>query len=250
MAEPRLLILGGTAESVELARAASAAGFDVTSSLAGRTSGAVVPVGQVRVGGFGGADGLETTLRAEHFAAVIDATHPFAVTISAHARIACARLGVPRLQLRRPTWTAEPGDHWTVVASLAEAASCLPTLGQRALLTVGAGGLTAFAACPGVWFLARLITPPTTLPFSGGMIVDRGPFTLAGELALLRDHAIDVLVTKASGGDATAPKLTAARQLGLPVLMVDRPAAEPGPLAASVAEAVAWLATVVPSATG
>ena len=245
MAEPRLLILGGTAEAVELAQAAVAAGFDVTSSLAGRTVDAVAPPGRVRIGGFGGADGLEDTLRTEHFAAVIDATHPFAATISAHARIACARLGVPRLQLRRPAWTAEPGDRWTVVASLAEAASRLPTLGRRALLTVGAGGLTAFAACPEVWFLARLITPPPTLPFSGEMIIDRGPFTLASELALLQDDRIDVLVTKASGGNATAAKLTAARQLGLPVLMVDRPAAEPGSLAGSVAEAMAWLAIVV-----
>ena len=246
MAEPRLLILGGTAEAVELAQAAVAAGFDVTSSLAGRTAAAVAPPGRVRIGGFGGVEGLETTLRAEPFAAVIDATHPFAATISTHARIACARLGVPRLQLRRPAWTAEPGDRWTVVGSLAEAASRLPSLGRRALLTVGAGGLTAFAACPEMWFLARLITPPPTLPFSGEMIIDRGPFTLAGELALLQDHNIDVLVTKASGGDATAAKLTAARQLGLPVLRIDRPAVEPGPLAESVAEALAWLATVVP----
>lgn len=246
MAERRLLILGGTAEAVALAGAAMAAGFAVTSSLAGRTSGAVVPVGQVRFGGFGGADGLEDTLRTEHFAAVIDATHPFAAIISAHARIACARLGLPRLQLRRPTWTAEPGDRWTLVGSLAEAASRLPTLGRRAFLTVGSGGLTAFAACPEVWFLARLISPPPTLPFSGEMIVDRGPFTLAGELALFQDYRIDVLVTKASGGDATAAKLTAARQLGLSVLMVDRPPPQPGPLAGSVAEAMAWLAIVVP----
>lgn len=248
MADDRLLILGGTAEAVELARAALTLGLDVTSSLAGRTVGRVDLPGRVRVGGFGGVDGLAAYLHAEGIAVVIDATHPFAATISAHARAACGRLELPRLQLRRPAWAPQPGDRWTVVATLAEAAARLPALGRRAFLTAGSGGLEAFAGCADLWFLARLITAPAALPFAGEMIVARGPFTLAGELDLLRRHRIDVLVTKASGGAATVAKLAAARQRGLPVLMVDRPAAEPGPLVTSVAEAVAWLATVAPSA--
>lgn len=241
----RLLILGGTAEAVALAVAADEAGFRVTSSLAGRTSGGTALPGRVRVGGFGGLEGFLAYLRAESFAAVIDATHPFAATISAHARLACDLLALPRLSMRRPPWTAQSGDRWYPVASLAEAAARLPELGRRAFLTVGTRGLELFAPCADLWCLVRLITPPPLLPFPGQILTDRGPFTLDGELALLREHRIDILVTKASGGTATEAKLTAARILELPVLMVERPPPEPGPLALSVAEAMVWLTEVV-----
>lgn len=237
----RVLILGGTAEAAALARALAERGLDVVSSLAGRTGGGADLPGRVRVGGFGGADGLAAYLRAEAITAVVDATHPFAARISAHARAACAAAGVPRLQLRRPAWAPRPGDRWIVVSDPAEAATRLPGLGRRALLTVGASGLEAFARCAGVWFLARLITPPPALPFAGELLVSRGPFRLENELRLLQDRRIDVMVTKASGGPATAAKLEAARMLGLPVLMIGRPPAERGPAAESVDDAVAWV---------
>lgn len=237
----RVLILGGTVEAADLAGRLDVLGVTAVVSLAGRTGGGTDVPGQVRVGGFGGADGMAEYLRRNGITAVVDATHPFAATVSAHARTACAETGTPRLQLRRPSWTARPGDNWIPVADLAAAAARLPGIGRRAFLTVGAQGLAAFSGCRDVWFLVRLIVAPPVLPVPGQVIAARGPFSLDEELRLLRDHRIDVLVTKASGGDATSAKLDAARQLGLPVLMVDRPPAEQGPLVTSVDEAVTWL---------
>jgi precorrin-6A/cobalt-precorrin-6A reductase len=172
---------------------------------------------------------------------VIDATHPFAVQIGAHAELACRDVGVPRLRLLRPPWTREPGDHWIEVGELAEAAQRLPGLGRRIFLTVGHQDLEAFAGID-LWFLVRTIEPPGVLPLRQGQwLAGRGPFGVEDELALLRTHAIDVLVTKASGGDATYAKLAAARQLGLPVVMVRRPPPPPGPVVDSVQAALAWL---------
>ncbi|WP_344340698.1 precorrin-6A/cobalt-precorrin-6A reductase, partial [Kitasatospora putterlickiae] len=157
---------------------------------------------------------------------------------------AAAATGVPLLVLHRPGWAPVEGDRWHRVPSLAEAADLLPSLGRRVLLTSGRQGIGAFAHLDGLHFTARSVDPPEPpLPASLDVLLDRGPFTLDGERAVLREHRIDVVVTKDSGGAATAPKLTAARELGLPVVVVDRPPAPPGvPVAETVEAALAWLA--------
>nr|WP_130513091.1 cobalt-precorrin-6A reductase [Krasilnikovia cinnamomea] len=219
----RVLILGGTSEGRALAAAcAGVAGLHVTSSLAGRTSAPLLPAGELRVGGFGGVDGLTSYLRSERIGAVVDATHPFAATMSAHATVAAARAGVPLLVLRRPGFVARPGDDWHRVPSLAAAAELVPALGQRVFLTTGRQSIAAFAGVGGRWFLSRSVEPPRPpVPPRLEVVLDRGPFTVEGERALLDRYRIDVLVTKDSGGPA--PKLDAARERGIPVVMIDRP---------------------------
>lgn len=237
----RVLILGGTADAARLARAlAGRSEVAVISSLAGRT--AIVPdlPGSVRVGGFGGAEGLAAFLRDARIDRVVDATHPFAARISAHAAAACAATGVPRLMLARPGWQRQPGDCWIEADSMAAAAQALPQVGRRAFLTVGIGEVAAFAAMPDVWFLVRLIAAQS-LPLADYRVVTgKGPFDADAEQDLLRAHDIDVVVTKASGGDATYGKIAAARALGLPVLMVRRPALPAGQQVTDVADAVRW----------
>jgi precorrin-6A/cobalt-precorrin-6A reductase len=239
---PRILILGGTAEAVALAGACAARpGFEVISSLAGRTRSPILPPGGLRSGGFGGAEGLAKFLVEQGIDRVIDATHPFAIQIGAHARSACDVTAVPRLRLLRPPWPRQPGDRWVEVADLGEAARRLPELGRRAFLTVGHRDLEAFAG-QDLWFLVRTIEPPGPSPLRRvEWIIGRGPFSVADEIALLRAHDIDVLVTNASGGEATYAKLVAARRLDLPVLMVRRPPTPPGPVVDSVEAALAWL---------
>jgi precorrin-6A/cobalt-precorrin-6A reductase len=238
-----VLILGGTTEGRALAAALVPSARRVTSSLAGRVAQPRLPAGEVRIGGFGGPDGLAAWLRAEGVDAVVDATHPFAAGISDNAALAAAATGVPLLVLRRPGFTPVDGDRWHPVNSLAAAAELLPGLGQRVFLTSGRQGIGAFAHLDGIHFLARSVDPPEPpLPPSLEVLLDRGPFTLDGERALLRRHRIDVLVTKDSGGAATAPKLTAARELGLPVVVVVRPPVPAGvPVAEDVEGALNWL---------
>lgn len=240
----RVLLLGGTGEARALARLLD--GDDhlhVTSSLAGRVAHPVLPVGDVRVGGFGGADGLAAYLRAEGIDVVVDATHPFAARISANAATACAATGVPMLGLRRPGFTHHDGDRWVRVPTLADAARVLPDLGRRALLTTGRQEVGAFAQVEGVWFLVRAIDPPDVLPPDAELLLARGPFTLDDEVALMRERGIDVVVTKDSGGAMTSAKLDAARTLGLPVVVVDRPPYPDVPTVATPADAAAWLRT-------
>jgi precorrin-6A/cobalt-precorrin-6A reductase len=238
----RVLILAGTSEAVALVEACAGRGLEVISSLAGRTAAPTPLPGAVRVGGFGGAAGLERFLRAQAIDRLIDASHPFAAQIGRHAAAACSAAGVPRLRLLRPPWPRRPDDRWHEVSTLAEAARLLPELGQRAFLTVGHRELAAFAGVPGVRFLVRTIEPPAYLPLPEALCLQaRGPFALPDEVVLLRAHRIDVLVTKASGGDATYAKLAAARALGLPVIMLRRPAPPAGPVVGSVALALAWL---------
>ncbi|MFJ3223317.1 cobalt-precorrin-6A reductase [Streptomyces sp. NPDC086783] len=229
-----ILVLGGTTEARELAaRLAERPGVRVTTSLAGRVSRPGALDGEVRVGGFGGADGLAAWLREHRVDAVADATHPFAAGITANAARAAAATGVPAVVLRRPGWTAGPGDVWHPVATLAEAAEVLPRLGRRVFLTTGRLGLAAFAELSALHFLVRSVEAPgPPMPPRTRVLLARGPFTVAGETALLREHRIDVLVTKDSGGEATAAKLTAARELGVPVVVVRRPPLPEGVLAA------------------
>ncbi len=245
-----MLVLGGTGEARDLAaRLAGRSGLEVVSSLAGRTSEPRRPPGRTRVGGFGGPDGLAGWLAAEGIGAVVDATHPFATAMTEAAVTATARLGVPLLVLRRPGWTAGPGDDWRRVPSLAAAAANLP--GQRVLLTVGRGGVRAFAADQDRWFLIRSVeVPEPPLPPRAQVVTARGPFTVAGELVLMRGHGIDVVVTRDSGGSQTAAKLAAARELARPVVMVDRPPAPAAPTVATVTDAVAWLERGGPTAVG
>ncbi|MFC4608141.1 cobalt-precorrin-6A reductase [Streptomyces maoxianensis] len=237
-----VLILGGTTEARRLAESLHP-GARITTSLAGRVADPRLPPGEVRVGGFGGAEGLAQWLRAHRVDALVDATHPFAGTISFNAASAAVTAQVPLLALRRPGWIAGEGDDWHNAGSLEEAAGMLPALGRRVFLTTGRMGLAAFAGLDELWFLMRSVDPPEPpLPSRTEVLLDRGPFTLERERELLRRHRIDVLVTKDSGGAATAPKLTAAREAGLPVVVVRRPPVPEGVLvAATVDEAVARL---------
>ncbi|WP_455356786.1 cobalt-precorrin-6A reductase [Streptomyces sp. SYSU K217416] len=225
-----VLILGGTAEARRLAQdLAGRPGLRVTSSLAGRVAEPRMPPGAVRIGGFGGVDGLADWLRTQEVAVLVDATHPFAERMSAHAAEAAARTGTALLALRRPGWQAGPGDRWHWADSLAGAAALLPALGTRVFLTTGRLGLAAFADLDRLRFLVRSVEPPEPpLPRHTRIVLDRGPYTVAGERELLRTYDIDVLVTKDSGGQATAAKLTAARELALPVVVVRRPAPPAG----------------------
>ena len=243
----RLLILGGTAEGRALAAAAEARfgpALTVISALAGRTRAPVLPAGEVRIGGFGGAAGLAAYLRDERIGLLIDATHPFARQISAQACEAAAWAGTKRLALVRPPWQSVAGDRWIEVATVEDAAAAIPAESKRVFLTVGVRSLAPFAGRRDCWFLVRLVDEPAApLPLAQHtLICARGPFTEADERALLTEHSIDCLATRASGGDATVAKLTAARALGLPVVMVRRPAPPPGDHAASVDVALAWIA--------
>ncbi|HEU5470557.1 MAG TPA: cobalt-precorrin-6A reductase [Actinophytocola sp.] len=237
-----MAILGGTGEARALAAELHARpGIRVVSTLAGRVRAPRLPAGEVRIGGFGGPDGLAGWLRAERVTAMVDATHPFAERISASAAEAARRAGVPIVVLRRPGWTPGPGDDWRFADDLAHAARLIPP-NARVFLTTGRQGLAAFAAVEHAAFLIRCVDPPDPpLPPDAEVILARGPYTEAGELALLRAHKIGVLVTKDSGGAATVAKLSAARTLGLPVIVVRRPPAPDLPTVATVAAALSWL---------
>jgi precorrin-6A/cobalt-precorrin-6A reductase len=172
---------------------------------------------------------------------VVDATHPFAERISASAAAACPRAGVPLLRLERPGWSERPGDRWQWVEALDAAAAAVRSMGERVLLTTGRQGLAAFAGIEGCWFLVRCVEPPEPpLPPRHRLLLDRGPYTLDGELALIDEHRIEVVVTKDSGGVHTEAKLDAASLRGLPVIIVRRPPRPGGAAVASVAEACAW----------
>jgi precorrin-6A/cobalt-precorrin-6A reductase len=243
----KLLILGGTAEAAVLAGAVLGRfgqEVEVTTSLAGRTERPGPIPGQVRIGGFGGPDGLAAYLSDHRIGCLIDATHPFAAQISAHARQACELARVPRLTLLRPVWPRHRGDRWIEVDDMPAAARVVARIGHRAWLTIGAGEIAAFSEIVGVRFLVRLVAPPRrALPLRFcEVVIGRGPFALADERHLIARHAIDVLVCKASGGAATAAKLTAAREFSLPVVMVRRPPPQPGDVVDTVEKALAWLA--------
>ncbi|WP_406121981.1 cobalt-precorrin-6A reductase [Streptomyces canus] len=222
---PHILILGGTTEARELAAVLTARpGVRVTTSLAGRVTRPGAVAGEVRIGGFGGVAGLADWMREEHVDALVDATNPFARAITAHAARAAAATGVPSVVLRRPGWRPGPRDRWHPVDSLDEAAELLPSLGRRVFLTTGRMELAAFAHLTELHFVIRSVElPGPPMPPHTEVLLARGPFTVADESTLLYDHCIDVLVTKDSGGAATSAKLTAARELALPVVVVRRP---------------------------
>lgn len=240
----KILILGGTTEATALARRlAGHPRIDARVSLAGRTKNPVLPPLPTRIGGFGGVAGLAEYLCAEGIGAVIDATHPFAAQISANAAAACARDGVPLRLLTRPAWAAEPGDRWIGVPDMAAAALALRGLGDTVFLTIGRQEVAAFEAVPDKRYLIRAVDPPEPMPALPRMslILDRGPFTVESELALMRREVVEVVVSKNSGGRATDAKLEAARRLGLPVVMVERPAGNGVLELHDVEDAVGWL---------
>ncbi len=239
----RVLILGGTGDAAELAaKAANLPGIEVRISLAGRTRQPKDVSGNVRIGGFGGVAGLTAYLRDEAIDLLIDATHPFAAQISFNAA-AAAELKLPRLMLVRPAWQPVAGDEWIEVDSIEAAATIMPGLAKRVFLTIGRQELAAFAHLQDIWFLMRMIDPPTpdALVPKGLLLYDRGPFDLLAERDLLRQHEIDAIVSKNSGGDATYAKIIAARELSIPVVMVQRPAVPEGEQATNVEEAFNWL---------
>ncbi|MFH5210399.1 cobalt-precorrin-6A reductase [Antrihabitans sp. NCIMB 15449] len=220
----KVLLLGGSGEARELAELLTGEpGIDVVSSLAGRLRNPRLPDGEVRVGGFGGAEGLRNWLHENLIDALVVATHPFAARMTSNAIDAATALGLPYVILRRPPWLPGPDDHWSPVESMAAAAAAIPEFGDRVFLTVGRQGVDVFAEV-GAWFLIRAIDRPSrALPPRHELLLERGPFSVEHELALLENHGIDVLVTKNSGGDQTVAKLAAARMCGLPVIVVDRP---------------------------
>jgi precorrin-6A/cobalt-precorrin-6A reductase len=233
----RVLILGGTTEASAIARALAGDGrFVPVLSLAGRTRAPVKPPIPWRVGGFGGAEGLAAYVRSEGVVALIDATHPFAARTKANAALA----GVPRVAVLRPAWERQDGDRWTEVADMAQAFVALGMERRRVFLSIGRQDLAPFG--PRHAYLIRSVDPPDPIPPDATVISARGPFTLDAERTLLLTHRIEVVVTKNSGGDATAAKLAAARSLGLPVVMVARPPPPEPPVVRDAAGALDWLA--------
>ncbi|WP_126147290.1 cobalt-precorrin-6A reductase [Synechococcus elongatus] len=241
---PRLLILGGTTEATRLAAALQDwSQLEVQTSLAGRTQQPVLPAGSVRVGGFGGVAGLVDYLKTEGIDLLIDATHPFAAQISQNAAEAAHIAGLPILSLQRPAWTPQAGDRWISVPDLATAAKQLADLGDRIFLTIGRQELAAFAHLCDRWFLMRMIDPPAEdapLPL-GEILLERGPFSVEHERSLLIRFQIDAIVSKNSGGTAIAAKLKAARELGLPIVMVERPPQPQVEQVTTLAAALQWL---------
>ncbi len=222
---PRVLILGGTSEASELAtQLAARTDLTAISSLAGRVSQPRLPVGIVRVGGFGGIAGLTSYLIEENIAVVIDATHPFASKISGNAELACKALSVPLIALERPPWEPKEHDCWCAVPDVQAAASMVNHKHNRVFLSIGRQELGAFSNCEDAWFLVRAIDEPNErLPANSKLILQRGPFHLNDELQMLRNEFITLIVSKNSGGAATYSKIEAARALRIPVVMIDRP---------------------------
>lgn len=240
----RTLILGGTGEARTLAAALHSRGDEVVTSLAGVVARPALPVGEVISGGFGGVDGLTIFLGERQIDRLVDATHPFAARISANARAASQRSGVPLRALRRPGWAAGHDDRWTRVPDVTAAAAAVPSLsppGVGVLVTTGRRDLAPFTADALRHYIIRCVDPPREpLPPRWTLLLARGPYTVAAETELITTHAVAVLVTKDSGGEQTAAKLTAARERGVDVVMVDRPPAPPAD-AGTVAELLALL---------
>lgn len=243
---PHLLILGGTSEAAQLADALHyrfGSALAVTTSLAGMTRTPRSLPGSVRVGGFGGADGLATWLRAHHVEFVIDATHPFASQMSANVRQACDAVSVPRLLFVRAPWTEKDGDNWRCVSNLNAAAALLPDIAKRVFLSIGAARLDLFSGLRNVHLVVRMIDPPEkSLPLVDySVVLARGPFDEASERKLLRDERVEAVVSRNSGGVATVAKIRAARASGLPVVMITPPVRETGECVESLEGALQWI---------
>ncbi len=239
----RVLLLGGTTEASRMAKTLVQAGVDAVFSYAGRTNAPVAQPLPTRVGGFGGVAGLRTFLESEHITHVIDATHPFAAGMSGNAFGACTKLNLPLIRLERPAWKAGVGDNWTMVASVEHMPAALPDTPARVFLAIGKQQIGLFATKPQHHYLLRLVDlPEEKLPLpDANVVISRGPFDVAGDTFLMREHAITHVVAKNSGGTGARAKLDAARILGLPVLMADRPVLPGDNIAVNEAQVLAWL---------
>jgi precorrin-6A/cobalt-precorrin-6A reductase len=238
----RVLLLGGTSEASDLtAKLSVIPEVEAIVSLAGRTRQSVKPSsGEIRIGGFGGQAGLIEYLQSQHINVLIDATHPFAAQISWNAEEAAIATNIPHLMVIRPAWVKTPKDRWIEVESVASAAQTIPAIAQRVFLSIGRQELTPFVKVPKVWFLMRSIDPPDLEIPNGKLLLDRGPFSLQQERQLLQEYQIDAIVSKNSGGDATSAKIIAAREFGIPVVMVQRPAIPLGEQVTNADSAVVW----------
>lgn len=242
----QVLLLGGTFDAHVLSAQLHAAGVAAIYSYAGVTQTRRTPALPSRVGGFGGVAGLVQYLQQQKITHVIDATHPFAAQMSRNAISACAALGIPLLSMERPAWQATPADQWTHVPDMAAAAEALSPRCQRVFLAIGRKQLAVFACKAGLHhFVLRVIDPPdAALPLpdaSYELLIARGPFHLDDELALLQRHAVDCIVSKNAGGADTYAKIEAARELGIPVIMVDRPRLPARMQCATPQQAMEWL---------
>lgn len=240
---PNLLVLGGTTEATALCRRLAELDVRGTVSFAGRVERPVRQPLPQRVGGFGGAEGLAGYMRQHGITHLVDATHPFAAQMSAHAVAASEMTNVPLIALTRAPWFPGEGDDWTMVPDIPAAVAALNRPASRIMLAVGRMHLAEFAPNPQHFYLLRLVDPPAApLSFPDhDVVVDRGPFTEAGDLELMRAHGIEQVVSKNSGGTGAFAKLAAARRLGLPVLMIDRPRLPTRTEAHSVDEVIGWL---------
>ncbi|MDQ0507159.1 cobalt-precorrin-6A reductase [Xanthobacter agilis] len=241
---PNLLILAGTTEAAALARSVVQAGLSGTVSFAGRVERLPPQPLPQRVGGFGGVEGLAAYLRAHRVTHVIDATHPFAARMSANAIAACAQTGVPLVALTRAPWAPVPGDRWIRVCDIAGAVAALERPAARVMLAVGRMHLAEFAPNPQHFYLLRLVeAPKEAFPFPDHhVVVDRGPFSAQADRCLMEGHDISLVVSKNSGGTGAYAKIAAARALGLPVIMIDRPAQAPRAEVESVEAVLDWVA--------
>lgn len=239
----RVLLLGGTTEASELAHALAAACIDAVFSYAGRTRVQLTQPLPTRVGGFGGVAGLITYLEDNAITHVIDATHPFAAQMSSNAVDACTQASVPLMALERPIWQRGPGDDWQLAADIDAAVAMLPNDPARVFLAIGKQTLAPFAARPQHVYLLRIVDRPTTplAILNAEVVLARGPFTIDGDMALLKRHQITHVVAKNAGGGGARAKIDAARMLGLPVIMIERPALPERPSVRSVADVMTWL---------
>ena len=241
MASCNILILGGVGEARELAtRLVAVEGLNVVLSLAGRTASPRLPEAQVRVGGFGGAEGLADYMAAERIGLLIDATHPYAARISANAVDAARRTGTRLLVLERRPWERQTGDDWIAARDVAQAAQLLGDQSLTVFLAIGRQEVASFAGAAQHRYIVRSVEPvdPADLPVDAVTILDRGPFNEAAELRLLRTHGVEIVVSKNSGGAAAYGKIAAARALGIPVVMIGRPTSGTRDCVFSVEEAV------------
>lgn len=225
-----------------MAHALAHARANAVFSYAGRTDAPVAQPLPTRIGGFGGVNGLCAYLRAERITHVIDATHPFAAQMSQHAVLACADLALPLLALERPAWLAQHGDRWQHAPDVAAAVTALPTQPTKVFLAIGRQHVQPFLDAGRHWFLLRLVDPGFDLPEErGSVVLDRGPFTVTNDMALLARHGITHVVAKNAGGQGAQAKMDAARQRGCPVILIDRPPIPPRPIVSTVAQAMRWL---------
>ncbi|MEY9183655.1 precorrin-6A/cobalt-precorrin-6A reductase [Bradyrhizobium sp. USDA 326] len=238
----RALILGGTADASLLAAEVARAGIDAVYSYGGRTRAPADQPLPTRIGGFGGVSGLADYIRRDSITHVIDATHPFAAEMSRNAVVACAETGTPMIALERSPWTKAPGDSWIEVVDVNAAVAALPDAPTNVFLAIGRQHIAPFASRPQHAYTLRFVDPPEApLPFAADVIVSRGPFTLDGELDMLRSRDIAWIVARNSGGDGARAKIEAARMLGLSVIMISRPRLPERLRVESVAEIMQWL---------